>query len=70
MQPTQPNPQVNIDPKDAVVQECRVCKNDLFEQKIEIRKVSALLSPTGKEMWLQNPVMVCSECGARWDHES
>ncbi len=42
---------------------CGECKSPIFEQCVMMRKVSALLSPSGKEEMIQLPVMCCKNCG-------
>ena len=42
---------------------CGKCKSPIFEQCIVMRKVSAFISPTGKEELIQMPLMVCKGCG-------
>lgn len=74
-------PQMNIDPSKTTVVECtaigtdpmdgvmKPCGNTTWDQKIQLRKVSALLSPTGKEMFLQAPILVCAECNTELETE-
>jgi 4-hydroxy-3-methylbut-2-en-1-yl diphosphate synthase IspG/GcpE len=51
---------VTIDPSTAEVVECPECQSTLWDTLTEIRRVSPLLSPTGKETFLQIPVVVCA----------
>ena len=74
-------PQMNIDPSKTTIIECKAvgtdpmdgvmkpCGSTLWDQKIQLRKVSALLSPTGKEMFLQAPILVCAECNTELETE-
>ena len=39
------------------------CGGVLFEEKIIFKKLSAILSPSGKEETIPMPVMVCTKCG-------
>jgi len=39
------------------------CGGILFTEKITFKKISSLLSPTGKEEIIPIPVMVCDVCG-------
>ena len=73
--------QMNIDPSKTEVVECQAigtdpidgimkpCGNTTWDQKIQLRKVSAILSPTGKEMYLQAPILVCAECNTELETE-
>ena len=73
--------QMNIDPSKTTVIECtamgtdpmagimKPCGSTIWDQKIQLRKVAALLSPTGKEMYLQAPILVCAECDTELDTE-
>jgi hypothetical protein len=73
-----PSQNFNIDPSTTTIVECQetlrssdwpssktTCGGTLWDQRIELRKVSALVSPTGKEMFLQAPIIVCNTCGSR-----
>jgi hypothetical protein len=53
--------QVNIDLKDATPKVCE-CGCSLFTPAVQLYTVSALLSPIGKELTAQQPVLVCMEC--------
>jgi len=39
------------------------CGGLIFEEKIIFKKLSAIISPSGKEETIPMPVMVCSKCG-------
>ena len=51
---------MTIDPSTAEVVECPDCHGTLWDTLTEIRRVSPLVSPTGKETYLQVPVVVCA----------
>lgn len=63
--------QVNIDPNtlDDIV--CKAgamtpvgqCGNQYFKQVFRMKKVSALVSPSGQEEVITMPVFVCTKCG-------
>ncbi len=55
--------QINITEENTTEVLCKNCKTGLFKQCIMIRKMSALISPTGTEQLIQIPVMVCINCG-------
>jgi uncharacterized Zn finger protein len=42
---------------------CEACGFDLFTQVIMFRKISAILSPTGREEIISLPVPACTMCG-------
>jgi len=56
-----PGMQIQVDLSKAVQRVCP-CGCKLFDQKIQLFTVSALLSPTGQELPVQVPVLVCTEC--------
>jgi hypothetical protein len=56
-------PQVNIDLSQAEDIVCERCGNYTFEQVALMKKVSALISPSGKEGVMPIPVFACSACG-------
>lgn len=57
----QQNINVSLDQTDAVV--CEKCEGDIWTPAFMIRKVSALLSPTGRDTMLPVQLFVCSKCG-------
>jgi hypothetical protein len=54
---------VNIDISQASSLKCTECDNEQFDMKYLIRKVSALLSPTGEEVLIPIQVFSCANCG-------
>ena len=54
--------QVEIDPKHAVQQECAACGCKFFRLVMTVYKISALVSPTGQELVIQQPVLICTKC--------
>ena len=53
---------VEIDPKNAVQQQCATCGCKFFRMVMTVFKVSALVSPTGQELVIQQPVLICTKC--------
>ncbi len=53
--------QVNVDLDKATPKVCE-CGCEFFTPVIQVYTVSALLSPIGKELTAQQPVLVCLEC--------
>ena len=45
------------------------CKETPFYQLFEIKKLSALVSPNGKEVIMQVPCFRCASCGSTWKPE-
>tara|TARA_R110002167_G_scaffold266870_1_gene473639 strand:- start:595 stop:819 length:225 start_codon:yes stop_codon:yes gene_type:complete len=60
-QPQQP--QMNVDFNQTSGVECEKCENATFTQVFYIRKLSALLSPSGEESLIPVPTFACAECG-------
>ena len=42
---------------------CAICENPFFQQKVVIKKRSALLSPTGQEEIHPAMILACEQCG-------
>jgi hypothetical protein len=53
--------QVRVDLKNAVPKTC-ACGCGYFIQAVKCYTVSALVSPTGQELPVQVPVLVCLDC--------
>ena len=65
------NQQQQVDPSQFKTMECVAdgCEETSFYQLFEIRKLSSLVSPTGKEVIMQVPVFRCASCGNTWKPE-
>ena len=65
MKPMKPLPQkqVQVDLKDADTMKCQKCENSIFIQGYVIKKISAIVSPTGKEVIAPIQVFNCGNCG-------
>ena len=55
-------PQMNIDFSQTTAEVCEKCENDTFQQVYRMRKLSALLSPTGQEAMIPIQVFACVKC--------
>ena len=55
--------QININPEDTTGISCDHCKSEFYIPVYMLRKVSAVLSPSGREEIIQVPVMACAQCG-------
>ena len=56
-------PQMNIDFSQTSAETCESCENETFVQVYQMRKLSALLSPTGQEAMIPIQVFACAKCG-------
>jgi len=56
-------PQMNIDFSQTTAEICEKCENDTFQQVYQMRKLSALLSPTGQESMIPIQIFCCAKCG-------
>jgi len=64
--PGQPT-QVNIPKSRTEVVPCGECGNGKFIPLMELRRIPALLSPSGKDHYFYNQVSAeCSACGLEW----
>tara|TARA_R100000773_G_C4117030_1_gene54346 strand:+ start:262 stop:477 length:216 start_codon:yes stop_codon:yes gene_type:complete len=55
--------QMNIDFSQTTAETCEECENDTFVQVFKMRKLSALLSPTGQESMIPIQIFACAKCG-------
>ena len=62
MPPRQDGLQIDISKTDTIT--CENCGNASFIQAFFLKKVSALVSPTGKEAIVPIQVFSCGNCGA------
>jgi len=58
-----PKQQVQVDLKDADTMKCQKCENSIFIQGYVIKRISAIVSPTGKEVIAPIQVFNCENCG-------
>ena len=65
MKPMKPLPkaQVQVDLTDAETMTCVKCDNKIFIQGYVIKKISAIMSPTGQEVIAPIQVFNCGNCG-------
>ena len=56
-------PGLNIDFSQTTAEVCEKCENDTFIQVFKMRKISALLSPTGEESMIPIQSFACAKCG-------
>ena len=58
-----PKQQVQVDLSDAETMNCQECNNKIFIQGYVIKKISAIMSPTGQEVRAPVQVFNCGNCG-------
>jgi uncharacterized Zn finger protein len=56
-------PGLNIDFSQTTAEVCEGCGNETFHQVYKMRKLSALLSPTGEEAMIPIQIFACVKCG-------
>jgi hypothetical protein len=61
--PTPPQQQVNINLNDAQDLTCKHCGNHFFNTVYMFKKISALVSPSGRESIVPIETFSCIECG-------
>ena len=63
--PMKPLPQqkVQVDLTEAETMNCEQCNNKIFIQGYVIKKISAIMSPTGQEVIAPVQVFNCGNCG-------
>ena len=54
---------MNVDFSQTTAEICEKCKHDTFTPGFKIRKLSALLAPTGQETMIPMQVFSCAKCG-------
>jgi hypothetical protein len=57
------NTNINVDLSSAIDVACEKCAGLVFREAALIKKVSALLSPSGKEMYIPISTFACAACG-------
>ena len=62
-----PKAQAQVDLTDAETMTCMKCDNKIFIQGYVIKKISAIISPTGKEVIAPVQVFNCGNCGELLD---
>tara|TARA_R100000008_G_C3478909_1_gene112815 strand:- start:58 stop:261 length:204 start_codon:yes stop_codon:yes gene_type:complete len=53
---------INVNLNEAEDLQCSECDSVYFEQVFRVKKISALLSPSGKEMMAPIPLLCCINC--------
>ena len=55
--------QMNVDMSQTSEMKCDECGNNTFKQTMMLRKMSAIISPTGQETIIPMAVFACEKCG-------
>ena len=55
-------PQMQVDLSQTTAEVCEKCENETFTQVYKMRKLSALLSPTGQPTMIPMQVFACAKC--------
>jgi|TARA_R110001592_G_scaffold36675_4_gene123220 DNA-directed RNA polymerase subunit RPC12/RpoP len=58
-----PKQKVQVDLAEAETMNCQKCNNKIFIQGYVIKKISAIMSPTGEEVIAPVQVFNCGNCG-------
>ena len=61
--PAPPKANVQLDLNEADTITCKECGNASFIQSFFLKRISALISPTGKEAIVPIQVFACGNCG-------
>ena len=61
--PRPPKAQVQVDLRKAETIKCKKCSNYIFIQSFVLKRLSAILSPTGEEALIPVQVYSCGNCG-------
>lgn len=57
------SPLAGVDLSQATEVKCEKCENDTFKAILKIKRISALLSPTGKPGLIPLEMFACEKCG-------
>ena len=56
-------PGLQVDLSQTTAEVCEKCENDTYVQVFKMRKLSALLSPTGQESMIPIQIFACAKSG-------
>ena len=59
--PNMPRPGINYSQTEAM--KCEECESEVFQPAVLLRRVSALVSPSGKETVMPVQIFACIKCG-------
>ncbi len=55
-------PKLNVNVDQLPLIQCKRCRGTFFRDVVVIKKLSALLSPTGKDEVMPFPIFICDSC--------
>jgi len=58
-----PNQQIKLDLSDAETITCDECKGKYFATSFIIKRLAAIMSPTGQEAMIPLQIFRCNDCG-------
>jgi hypothetical protein len=68
LSPPQPQQQrVSVDISKATDILCENCKDPYFLEVMRLKRLSAFISPTGREEILNLPTLLCAKCGTEYE---
>ena len=59
--PKTPQVQISADDLEDII--CENCDGKIFREVVMVKRLSALISPTGKEQVIPVPILRCDDCG-------
>jgi hypothetical protein len=54
---------INVDLSKADDIKCKKCECPYFIEAIRVKRLSVLMSPTGREEYVNIPTLLCASCG-------
>ncbi len=54
---------VELTDKNSEIINCGKCGGELFDQVFRVRRMSAIISPTGQELFAPDSLLRCVDCG-------
>jgi len=57
----QPGQQIQVDMKNAKQKKCE-CGCEYFLPVVRVYRISAIVSPTGQELMVHQPALICMDC--------
>jgi hypothetical protein len=53
---------MSVKPENMEPVKCKRCRGEFFQQVIAVRRISPIVSPTGKEEFISMPILICVNC--------
>lgn len=67
--PQRPPAQMHVDISLATTVACS-CGGTIFQPAMELKSLSALISPTGQQLNFSKPVIICIQCRKPYEQET